>query len=509
MHHNISKVQSEAVAALLDDARANATSKGLTNEDRATVQEIVLQVPWVPEHRDAVLKELSLFNQDPLTCRKRSVMQDFKACLSMLTEVDWDLLLDKNMSSEAKLTYFIAVLIRLGLRCPTEETKRRMTSAWLLVSFSGDEITTMTGGTKKGLMEHVKTEFKKVAKKAAPPADYVTKLPADRQAFCQQHPDLYRAAFPDSSIAPVLCKLAVDRVIALDSSWDCRGLNSKQAPCTTVAVPPPGEIRLPREAEQFAGQMFSMQKQQMMFMQQMMAQQMGGRSGSMNVGGVFEGGTEARMPNQFGALKSLLGSGGPLTAPVGSPYRRLPTLDIGEATLSIAAAARSPVADSPSVPAEIVHLAVADRPIDAAGAEQAAAVSIVGVGADTGSEAVAPASGAGTPGTGYDPLEMLDMIDTRDRERAEAAKLRAAAKRQELKAAKDAESMVGKAPESMTAVTPPMKKRLRQKTKVASSETPPKAAKTTAAATSETLTKAPKKPAAATSETLPTATKVE
>jgi hypothetical protein len=181
-----------------------------------------VQMKW-HGHEDltAVLTALTPATSLPPGKRRRC-QQNFMNLVNYGTAAFWAELADSSVPSSAKLHSIMTLAIGTGLRCPTEHTVKWLTSWWMVVSETPDQLARWEVAQKACMLTHVKHNFDSCRKVSADPPQWIEKLPANPVVFLRDYPLMYRAYFgPDT--APVPAAVDLKAISAIDMSYSCRG----------------------------------------------------------------------------------------------------------------------------------------------------------------------------------------------------------------------------------------------------------------------------------------------
>ena len=222
-HQPMSRLQRDAVQDLLKAWSSDAGT-------RAEISELLLQVPWFGEDGNFLLG-LLVPAEAPAPKRRRA-QQSYEAILEYGTQQIWDTLMNSGPAA-LKLHTVISWAMGLGLRCPTEHSLKFLTSLWLYVSETQEELARTTREQKQGMLQHFKREFDRCRKNMHDPPVYLIQLPDQPLLLLRDYEVLYRSFYKDGAEP---CQPAVDpkRIRELDCTYSCRG---GQVPRTPTAAP--------------------------------------------------------------------------------------------------------------------------------------------------------------------------------------------------------------------------------------------------------------------------------
>ena len=114
----MSRVHSTTLVAML-----KRVSSSLSDEDKITLNDHIASVPFTPDQRDNVQREiLSSVPEVAQAARARRAMQDCRSFTAYSTEADWALFADAMQQKEATMHTLCSRLHQLGCSCPSERT---------------------------------------------------------------------------------------------------------------------------------------------------------------------------------------------------------------------------------------------------------------------------------------------------------------------------------------------------------------------------------------------------
>ena len=293
-----SATQRIAVVAAINEHNA------LHAEERADLSAMALKVPWAEEDKLMILSKLVQEEPEKMQ-RTRREQQDFESCPWYFTADEWEVLLDASVPQIVKRDSLVRRCVALGLRCPTETTKKLIASMWMIVSEPHKpNLLKLTPSSKVAIKKDVSKAFEGARKKLPPPAVYLAKLPARPQDLKRERPDFFATAYPSGE--PVESKLDYAFLREFDNSYSCRGEGASGS-CHSGAVASVGQD--PTQIMQTMLQQMLMQGMNMMQQQQQgdLIQIMGGQGRSST--------TSPR------ALGNLLGNLASIATPTGR-FRR-------------------------------------------------------------------------------------------------------------------------------------------------------------------------------------------
>ena len=186
-------------------------------------------------------------------CRNtRRPLQNFEAIPDYYTDQQWRLFSSDAMPAQ-KLRVLLEQPHRLGLRCASEPTARKITVLYMCITNAPLEAKAMPVSQKLSLLRFVKAELKSLGDQ--PVAEWLKKLPDVPEKLRCQSPGLYTAVFSEP---PVPMKIDMQLFAELVSSVRCRGQRSAESLEGT---------NFSQVASQFMSQMQQMQQMQIATMQ--------------------------------------------------------------------------------------------------------------------------------------------------------------------------------------------------------------------------------------------------
>ena len=266
-----SATQRIAVVAAINEHNA------LHAEERADLSAMALKVPWAEEDKLMILSKLVQEEPEKMQ-RTRREQQDFESCPWYFTADEWEVLLDASVPQIVKRDSLVGRCVALGLRCPTETTKKLIASMWMIVSEPHKpNLLKLTPSSKVAIKKDVSKAFLVARKKLPPPAVYLAKLPARPQDLKRERPDFFATAYPSGE--PVEIKVDYAFLREFDNSYSRRGEGAKGS-CHSGAVASVGQD--PTQIMQTMLQQMLMQGMNMMQQQQQgdLIQIMGGQGRS-------------------------------------------------------------------------------------------------------------------------------------------------------------------------------------------------------------------------------------
>jgi hypothetical protein len=208
------KTQAAAMVQLL-----NRSKPLLEVEDLAALSASVNGIDWCGQEC-SVLEALVPGQREALHGTRRRSQQHFPALLHFFTAKDWCILQGDSANQEAKKATIIHRMLLLGLRCPKENTLKRMCSLWTFVSCDILGVTTMSYAVQ---LKQMKASFKLGAdaldRTSGGPASYLDAYPGCPAELAGPAPDLLASYGSDS---PVACPIESE-VVSFDMRFSCRG----------------------------------------------------------------------------------------------------------------------------------------------------------------------------------------------------------------------------------------------------------------------------------------------
>ena len=235
----VSRLQRDAVAELL-----NPRGKPLDAAMRAEISELILKVPWHGEDGNYLLDVLTPTKLPPV--KRRRQHQSYESLVEYATPAIWEILKSPGPAN-LKLHTVINLGIGLGLRCPSEYCAKFLTSWWIYMSESQEELARLAPQQKHTMLQHFKTEFDRARKQQPDPATYLVKLPDTPLQLLRDHEVIYQSFYKDGD-EPSKPPVDTSAIWDLDRSYHCRAaanlgqvVSRVQAvqPVEVATVPPP------------------------------------------------------------------------------------------------------------------------------------------------------------------------------------------------------------------------------------------------------------------------------
>jgi hypothetical protein len=189
-------------------------------DERATLSELALGVQWAGVDGKIVAEAFV-----PALKGQRHKMQDWQCIHEYFLESEWDHMLGVHATLSSRIEVLLNRAIKLGCRCPSEHTLKHMTSFLLVLSEPADRLGLVNASQKSDLMQHIKGEFKKWARRADEPVEYMLQLPACVNTLRQLHPMVINIAY-SSGQSPIPCRIDIKLVHSVNFSFKCRGGNA-------------------------------------------------------------------------------------------------------------------------------------------------------------------------------------------------------------------------------------------------------------------------------------------
>jgi len=257
-------------------ADATATTRSSVSKGQAeALVDLVRRTVFTPGEQADLMSEIksSGFEQSDLQlivnsfadmCEKRRrKQQDFGNLLDFFVNSEWQVLSNAAINQNTKVSILVSRAIALGCRCPTEPCYKTWASLAMALSGSEEGALQMGALDKHNLMKTIKSEFKKMKRRAPSDVRYLHKLPPSPSGLPS---DLLMTAY--STEKPIPCPiptLAAD-VARHDLSFACRGV-----PQSCLSVIPTSRLQSGGGVSEVAS--FLMQGMQQMVQQQQIVMQ--------------------------------------------------------------------------------------------------------------------------------------------------------------------------------------------------------------------------------------------
>jgi len=208
-------------------------SNSLTAENRATVIEMVLGVPWHGDDAATLMDKLaaaevavvpgSALDVAGPKPRSRRGGQNFLSFPAFLTKTIWDQIQAPEANQHSILNAVLMILELLSLRNPCEATSKKIASFVALMSESPTKAAHKSPDARHTFHKYVKDMMRKRKRKLDAPVEYLTELPGDSCMLQTMSPVLYSIAYAKEP--PSACMVDQAALLAYDASYGCRGDN--------------------------------------------------------------------------------------------------------------------------------------------------------------------------------------------------------------------------------------------------------------------------------------------
>lgn len=191
----------------------------LTLQQQADVLTRVGNAGFADSDRDELLAAITAHASQKVGAT-RLAMQNYTSFQRYLTDAEWKILSNDAATRECKEAVVISRLLKLGCRNPSESTSKLASSFLLVHTGHGAETQPQV---KLAFMQSYKSSFKKQARQAAQPKEWILTLPPDPEMMRLQHHTQMQDAFTDTDAAPVApSQQILDEVMVMDRSFSCR-----------------------------------------------------------------------------------------------------------------------------------------------------------------------------------------------------------------------------------------------------------------------------------------------
>jgi len=258
-------------------ADATATTRSSVSKGQAeALVDLVRRTVFTPGEQADLMSDIEScgFEQSDLqlivnsfadmSVKTRRQQQDFGNLLDFFVNSEWQVLSNAAINQNTKVSVLVSRAIALGCRCPTEPCYKTWASLVIALRGSEDgEVLQMGALDKHNLMKVVKSEFKKMKRRAPSDVTYLHKLPPSPSGLPS---DPLMTAY--STEKPIQCPiptLAAD-VARHDLSFACRA-----APQSCLSVIPTSRLQSGGGVSEVAS--FLMQGMQQMVQQQQIVMQ--------------------------------------------------------------------------------------------------------------------------------------------------------------------------------------------------------------------------------------------
>ena len=230
-HKACSSVQKDALQEILETKECR---DGLSSEQRASLQDLIMAAPYVDDDKSQCLISLA----GGQSRKPRTKQQDATHCLEYLSETEWQLC--PRMGPLGVLQLLFDVLVsRMQCFNPTEPTLKWVASSVIVITTPKDELALVTEDQKKQMQNGVRKKLKQFQKQnTEKPIEQCLFFPSDPHALEQKHPALFahiKAHIGSSFTANQLC---ASSLLQLDQSYQCRGGGQASSKAAIEQKPP-------------------------------------------------------------------------------------------------------------------------------------------------------------------------------------------------------------------------------------------------------------------------------
>ena len=230
-HKACSSVQKDALQEILETKECR---DGLSCEQRASLQDLIMAAPYVDDDKSQCLISLA----GGQSRKPRTKQQDATHCLEYLSETEWQLC--PRMGPLGVLQLLFDVLVsRMQCFNPTEPTLKWVASSVIVITTPKDELALVTEDQKKQMQNGVRKKLKQFQKQnTEKPIEQCLFFPSDPHALEQKHPALFahiKAHIGSSFTANQLC---TSSLLQLDQSYQCRGGGQASSKVAIEQKPP-------------------------------------------------------------------------------------------------------------------------------------------------------------------------------------------------------------------------------------------------------------------------------
>ena len=230
-HKACSSVQKDALQEILETKECR---NGLSCEQRASLQDLIMAAPYVDDDKSQCLISLA----GGQSRKPRTKQQDATHCLEYLSETEWQLC--PRMGPLGVLQLLFDVLVsRMQCFNPTEPTLKWVASSVIVITTPKDELALVTEDQKKQMQNGVRKKLKQFQKQnTEKPIEQCLFFPSDPHALEQKHPALFahiKAHIGSSFTANQLC---ASSLLQLDQSYQCRGGGQASSKAAIEQKPP-------------------------------------------------------------------------------------------------------------------------------------------------------------------------------------------------------------------------------------------------------------------------------
>ena len=230
-HKACSSVQKDALQELLETKECR---DGLSCEQRASLQDLIMAAPYVDDDKSQCLISLA----GGQSRKPRTKQQDATHCLEYLSEKEWQLCPQLGQLGVMQLVFDVLVS-RMQCFNPTEPTLKWVASSVIVITTPKDELALLTEDQKKQMQNGVRRKLKQFQKhNTEKPIEQCLIFPSDPHALEQKHPALFahiKAHIGGSFTANQLC---TSSLLQLDQSYQCRGGGQASSKVAIEQKPP-------------------------------------------------------------------------------------------------------------------------------------------------------------------------------------------------------------------------------------------------------------------------------
>ena len=219
-HTSMSNAQLNALKELVSKDVGLAS---LSAASVADLQEKAADVNWADGH---LAEAIALLSQKAACDKKehaqRRSMQSFSpALLSFFTESDWDILLGRSVRSGERLELVMRRAAELSTRNLSEPSSKFLAS--FLMYLEDPSAGSVSSSKKRDWHTGFKLAWKRHVRPLRAQDPYLLALPSDPEELAREHPELFKQVFPQAQPVPVPAAVKLTDVVALDTSYTCRG----------------------------------------------------------------------------------------------------------------------------------------------------------------------------------------------------------------------------------------------------------------------------------------------
>lgn len=188
-HHGIvSKTQAAAIRQAISDAL-----QILTPDTTAALVLTLSGLKWeLHAHFQFATGPLQTAS-DCVGRKRRRNVQDWLALPSYFTQSMWNMLGDETRGASEKLDIMLNFAFRGGLRLPSEQTSKMITSIYLIMTQPKDMIGLLSVDQKMVYLKHVKAMLSACKKRAGEPLEFLEHLPNSPCSLQSSHPTIFNA----------------------------------------------------------------------------------------------------------------------------------------------------------------------------------------------------------------------------------------------------------------------------------------------------------------------------